>query len=217
MGYVVASLGGAAALIPTVKKKNCQSQCGGSNSTPSTPTPSGGGPYDLLPAALDLMHEHRNAARCVGHLFYNKDAFIAALRSFPGFGTTGDDTTARGSLLLSWLRLLMNPDSPCPPGKQYYGRPPIELTQIVEECNNPGAYCTSQDWPCPPGKQYYGRGPFQLTQSAGRVPGYGVITNIINGGLNSGTVRIHGLRIGSGFIRGTVRYWESARRQLGLQ
>ncbi|CAK7329388.1 unnamed protein product [Dovyalis caffra] len=74
---------------------------------------------------------------------------------------------------------------------------------------NCGPYCQpSTIYPCAPGKSYCGRGPIQLTWqppkpsrhdvvtdnwtptnedvAAGRAPGYGVITNIINGGIECG-------------------------------
>ncbi|PRQ47262.1 putative chitinase [Rosa chinensis] len=94
--------------------------CGGS--TPS-PTPSGGGGdvSNLVSSSLfDQMLKYRNDARCKGNGFYKYDAFIAAARSFPGFGTTGDDamgkrkitaflaqtfheTTGVGEFLYVWL------------------------------------------------------------------------------------------------------------------
>ncbi|KAL2333884.1 hypothetical protein Fmac_015097 [Flemingia macrophylla] len=41
------------------------------------------------------MLKYRNDARCAGRGFYTYDAFVAAARSFIGFGTTGDDATRK--------------------------------------------------------------------------------------------------------------------------
>lgn len=81
----------------------CQSQCK-SSPTPTIPTPStgGGGGGDvgrLVPSSLfDQMLKYRNDGRCAGRGFYTYDAFIAAARSFNGFGTTGDDNTKKKEL-----------------------------------------------------------------------------------------------------------------------
>lgn len=80
----------------------CQSQCK-SSPTPTTPTPSGGGNGGdvgrLLSSSLfDQMLKYRNDGRCAGHGFYTYDGFIAAAKSFSGFGTTGDDTTKKKEL-----------------------------------------------------------------------------------------------------------------------
>ncbi|MQL00612.1 hypothetical protein EI005_25740, partial [Escherichia coli] len=78
----------------------CQSQCKPGGSTPK-PTPSGGG-GDIgrlvSSSVFDQMLKYRNDARCAGHGFYTYDAFIAATRSFNGFGTTGDDTIRKREL-----------------------------------------------------------------------------------------------------------------------
>ena len=81
----------------------CQTQCGSSSTpTPSTPTPatpspnSGGDVGSIISSSLfDQMLKHRNDPRCSANRFYTYDAFIAAARSFNGFGTTGDDTTRK--------------------------------------------------------------------------------------------------------------------------
>ena len=80
----------------------CQSQCpsGGSPSTPSTPTPTpsgGGGDISSLisKSLFDEMLKHRNDAACPGKGFYTHEAFISAVKSFGGFGTTGDTNTQK--------------------------------------------------------------------------------------------------------------------------
>lgn len=68
----------------------CQSQC--------TPSSSGDVGSIITPALFDQMLKHRNENSCPGHGFYTYNAFIAAARSFNGFGTTGDDSTRKREL-----------------------------------------------------------------------------------------------------------------------
>ncbi|KAI5418797.1 endochitinase precursor [Lathyrus oleraceus] len=225
----------------------CQSQCK-SSPTPTIPTPStGGGDVGrLVPSSLfDQMLKYRNDGRCAGHGFYTYDAFIAAARSFNGFGTTGDDNTKKKELAAFLAQTSHETTGgwpTAPDGPYAWGY------CFVSEQNTQEVYCSPKDWPCAPGKKYYGRGPIQLTHnynyglagqaikedlinnpdllstnptvsfktaiwfwmtpqankpsshdvitgrwtpsaadsSAGRVPGYGVITNIINGGIECG-------------------------------
>ncbi|KAA8547572.1 hypothetical protein F0562_004001 [Nyssa sinensis] len=230
--------------------KNCQSQCkgGGPTPTPPKPTPSpGGGDVSSLisPSLFDQILKYRNDARCSSKGFYTYDAFIAAVRSFNGFGTTGD-VNIRKRELAAFLAQTSHETTGgwvgAPDGPYAWGY------CFISERDKPGNYCDPKDWPCPPGKKYYGRGPIQLThnynygpagkaigvdlinnpdlvatdptisfktaiwywmtaqwnkpschdvitgrwtpsaadRSAGRVPGYGVITNIINGGIECG-------------------------------
>ncbi|TKY58345.1 Endochitinase protein [Spatholobus suberectus] len=102
---------------------------------------------------------------------------------------------------------------PCAPGKKYYGRGPIQLThnynygpagQAIgrDLINNPDLVATDPNvsfktavwfWMTAQGNKpschdvITGRWtPTSADRSAGRVPGYGAITNIINGGLECG-------------------------------
>lgn len=106
-----------------------------------------------------------------------------------------------------------SPDWPCPAGRQYYGRGPIQLTHnynygkagraIKEDLiNNPDLVATDAVisfktaiwfWMTPQDNKpsshdvITGRWtPSSADGAAGRVPGYGVITNIINGGVECG-------------------------------
>lgn len=106
-----------------------------------------------------------------------------------------------------------SPSWPCPAGKQYYGRGPIQLTHNynygqagkainADLINNPDLVATDPVvsfktaiwfWMTPQANKpsshdvITGRwNPTDADKSAGRVPGYGVITNIINGGLECG-------------------------------
>ncbi|OMO83593.1 Glycoside hydrolase, family 19, catalytic [Corchorus olitorius] len=236
----------------------CQSQCGGS--PPPPPPPGGGSPPPPPPpptggndvssiitrALFDQMLKHRNDPRCPNNGFYTYDAFIAAARSFSGFGTTGDLTTRKRELA-AFLGQTSHETTggwpTAPDGPYAWGY------CFIREVGNPGDYCVpSQQWPCAPGQKYFGRGPIQISYNynygpagiaiganllnnpdqvatdaiisfktaiwfwmtpqynkpschnviigkwtpsaadtaAGRVPGYGVTTNIINGGLECG-------------------------------
>ncbi|XP_021740345.1 basic endochitinase-like [Chenopodium quinoa] len=218
----------------------CQSQC-----TPVGPSPSGYVGSIITPALFDQMLNHRNENSCPGHEFYTYNAFIAAARSFNGFGTTGDVTTRKRELAAffaqtshettggwasapdgpySWGYCFVreqgnpppaycDPGSPCPAGKMYYGRGPIQLTHNynydlagkaikVDLINNPDLVATDATisfktavwfWMTAQGNKpschnviVGGWNPSAADQAAGRVPGYGVITNIINGGIECG-------------------------------
>ncbi|XP_031276022.1 basic endochitinase-like [Pistacia vera] len=104
-------------------------------------------------------------------------------------------------------------DWPCPPGKQYYGRGPIQLTHNynygqagrairADLINNPDLLATDAVisfktafwfWMTPQSPKpschavIIGQWkPSTTDTQAGRVPGYGVTTNIINGGKECG-------------------------------
>ncbi|KAK9688705.1 hypothetical protein RND81_09G005400 [Saponaria officinalis] len=106
-----------------------------------------------------------------------------------------------------------SPSWPCPAGKMYYGRGPIQLThnynyglagQAIKAdlINNPDLVATDPTisfktaiwfWMTPQSNKPSSHNviigswsPSAADQSAGRVPGFGVITNIINGGLECG-------------------------------
>ncbi|KAM4133764.1 hypothetical protein ACJW30_01G356300 [Castanea mollissima] len=102
---------------------------------------------------------------------------------------------------------------PCAPGKQYYGRGTIQLTHNynygpagkaigVDLLSNPDQVATNPTisfktaiwfWMTPQGNKPSSHDviigkwtPSAADTAAGRVPGYGVITNIINGGIECG-------------------------------
>ena len=80
----------------------CQSRCTSKtpSPTPSTPTPAPSGDVSsiITPALFNQMLKHRDESSCPAHGFYTYNAFIAAARSFSGFGTTGDATTRKREL-----------------------------------------------------------------------------------------------------------------------
>ncbi|KAJ4845786.1 Endochitinase A [Turnera subulata] len=102
---------------------------------------------------------------------------------------------------------------PCPAGRQYYGRGPIQLTHNynygqagnaigADLINNPDLVATDPVisfktaiwfWMTPQGSKPSSHNviigqwtPSDADRSANRLPGYGVITNIINGGIECG-------------------------------
>ncbi|RYR79027.1 hypothetical protein Ahy_A01g003895 [Arachis hypogaea] len=211
----------------------CQSQCKGSTPTPSTPTPtpsgggSGGDVANIITSSVfDQMLKYRNDPRCKGNGFYSYDAFIAAARSFGGFGTTGDDATRKreiAAFLAQTSHETTGGWSSAPDGPYAWGY------CFLSEIGATADYCVaSQQWPCSPAGKTIGidllnnpdlvttnptvsfktaiwfwmtpQGnkpsshdvitgrwtPSNADRSAGRVPGYGVVTNIINGGIECG-------------------------------
>ncbi|XP_030450745.2 endochitinase-like [Syzygium oleosum] len=215
----------------------CQSQCGGG----------GGGDVSGLisRATFNQLLKHRNDAGCPAKGFYTYDAFVAAAKSFPAFGTTGDATTRKREIAAflaqtshettggwasapdgpySWGYCYLkeqnpsaycspNPTYPCAPGKQYYGRGPIQISWNynygrcgqaigVDLLRNPDLVATNPVvsfktaiwfWMTPQSPKpschdvITGRwAPSAADKSAGRVAGYGAVTNIINGGLECG-------------------------------
>uniref|UniRef100_A0A2N9G7K7 chitinase n=1 Tax=Fagus sylvatica TaxID=28930 RepID=A0A2N9G7K7_FAGSY len=133
----------------------CQSQC--------TSGGSGGDVSSLISAPLfDQMLKYPNNPHCESNGFYTYNAFIAAARSFNGFGTTGDVTTRKREIAA------------------FLAQTSLETT--AKDDYKKTTYCTSKEWPCTPGKQYYGRGLIQLTHNynygqAGQAIGADLINN----------------------------------------
>ncbi|KAL3527277.1 hypothetical protein ACH5RR_011933 [Cinchona calisaya] len=195
---------------------------------------------------FEQILKHRNDANCQAKGFYTYEAFIAAAKSFGGFGTTGDTDTRKreiAAFLAQTSHETTGGWATAPDGPYAWGY------CFKQEQGNPPDYCVAnQQWPCAPGKKYYGRGPIQISynynygpagraigsnllanpdlvatdatisfktafwfwmtpqspkpschdvmtgrwrpsaadSTAGRVAGYGVVTNIINGGIECG-------------------------------
>ncbi|CAK9157222.1 unnamed protein product [Ilex paraguariensis] len=132
-----------------------------------------------------------------------------------------------------------NQQWPCVPGKKYYGRGPIQISYNYNYgpagraiglnllnspetvANDPVVSFKTAFWfwmtPQSPKPSCHDVitgtwRPSAADTAAGRVPGYGVITNIINGGIECGKGSNPQVedRIGSVSTRDTVTYWESA-------
>ncbi|KAJ7953208.1 Chitinase [Quillaja saponaria] len=216
---------------------------GGGPTPKPTPSSGGGDVAAVISADLfNQLLKHRNDGQCEGKGFYTYDAFITAARSFGGFGTTGNTGKREIAAYLAqtshettggWGSAPDGPyawgycfvreknraaycdpsKGPCPPGKLYYGRGPIQLTHNynyqlagkaigVDLINNPDLVATDAVvafktaiwfWMTPQGNKPSSHDvitnrwtPSNADSSAGRVPGFGVITNIINGGIECG-------------------------------
>lgn len=121
-----------------------------------------------------------------------------------------------------------SPDWPCPAGKLYYGRGPIQLTHNynygqagraigVDLINNPDLVATDPTISFKTAIWFWmtaqsnkpschnviigGWTPSATDRSAGRVPGFGVITNIINGGIECGKGQNNAVADRIGFYR----------------
>ncbi|KAK0606145.1 hypothetical protein LWI29_034560 [Acer saccharum] len=93
---------------------NCQSQCRHAGSTPTPIVPSGGSGGGNVGSIIsqtlfNQLLKYKNDARCPSNGFYTYNAFIAASRSFNGFGTTGDANIHRRELAAFLLKLYTKP------------------------------------------------------------------------------------------------------------
>ncbi|CAN1226108.1 unnamed protein product [Linum perenne] len=187
----------------------CQSQCGGSGATP-IPIPSGGGDVGsiITPAIFEDMLKHRNDGACEARGFYNYNAFISAARSFNGFGTTGDLNTRKKELaafLAQTSHETTGGWATAPDGEFAWGYCFIRERQRLtynynygqagraigqDLINNPDLVATNAEISFrTPSSHSVIVGqwtPTAADRAANRVSGYGVITNIINGGLECG-------------------------------
>ncbi|GKV45158.1 hypothetical protein SLEP1_g52268 [Rubroshorea leprosula] len=120
----------------------------------------------ITPTLFDDMLKYQSDVRCQSNGFYMDDAFIAAAQSFNGFGTTGDINTRKRELAV-FLAQTSRETS----GK---GTTLLPIAHPVNghvlQANNTVAEDPSNSHDI----------------SAGRVPAYGVFTNIINGGVECG-------------------------------
>ncbi|XP_006655296.2 chitinase 2 [Oryza brachyantha] len=221
----------------------CQSQCSGCGPTPPTPDGVGSiVPRDLFQRLLLHRNDAACPARWF-YTYDAFIAAAAAFPAFGGTGstetrkrevaaflgqtsheTTGGWPTAPDGPF-SWgycFKQEQNPPSdycqpsaewPCAPGRQYYGRGPIQLSFNfnygpagraigVDLLNNPDLVATDPVvsfktalwfWMTPQAPKPSSHdvitgqwAPSPADISGGRLPGYGVITNIVNGGLECG-------------------------------
>ncbi|EXB95389.1 Endochitinase 1 [Morus notabilis] len=157
----------------------CQSQCSGSGGGGGGGG-GGGDPGSIISrSTFDQLLKHRNDGACPARNFYTYDAFIAATKAFPGFGTTGDDATRKREIA-AFLGQTSHETTGgwdgAPDGKYAWG-----YCYVREQ--NQATYCSwSQTYPCASGRQYYGRGPIQLTWNynygqCGRALGLDLLNN----------------------------------------
>ncbi|CAN1236428.1 Chitinase 10 [Linum grandiflorum] len=156
---------------------------------------------------------HKDDPACPGKDFYTYESFVRAARCFPKFGATGSPATRRREVAAFLAQIshettglcfkeevspqgdycdATNTQWPCVPGKSYKGRGPIQLSwnynygqagralgfdglrnpEII--ANNSVIAFKTALW-------------FWMTDlAANRTVGFGLVTNIINGGLECG-------------------------------
>ncbi|KAK9755625.1 hypothetical protein RND81_01G039000 [Saponaria officinalis] len=161
--------------------EGCQSQCRPSPPPPppspplppSPPPPPPTPPPPLCPEAegelTDVINEelfnqmllHRNDAACLARGFYRFDAFVAAARYFPCFGTVGSEETRKREVVAFLAQTSHETTggwADAPDGPYTWGY----CFKTERDTSNPRCE-PSEDWLCVEGKFYYGRGPIQLT------------------------------------------------------
>ncbi|MFC9390462.1 glycoside hydrolase family 19 protein [Streptomyces venezuelae] len=140
-----------------------QGVCGGGGGTtpPTTPPPSGG--FVVSEAQFNQMFPSRNP-------FYTYAGLVAALKSYPGFATTGSDTVKKQEAAAFLANVSHETGG---------------LVHIVEQntANYPHYCDASKPYGCPAGQAaYYGRGPIQLSwnfnyKAAGDALGIDLLNN----------------------------------------
>ncbi|XP_044443092.1 basic endochitinase A-like isoform X2 [Triticum aestivum] len=178
----------------------CQSHCSGCGSTPVTPYPFGGVSSIVSPSLFNQILLHRNDPACQAKGFYTYDAFIAAATAFPGFGTTGS-IAIRKREIAAFLAQTSHettggwptaPNGPytwgyCykPIGADLLGNPNLVVVNPTVSFETAMWFWMTEQPPKPSSHAVItGQwNPSATDRAAGRVPGFGVITNIINGGM----------------------------------
>ncbi|GAB4830144.1 Chitinase 5 [Ancistrocladus abbreviatus] len=87
---------------------------------------------------------------CEGENFYSRDAFLNADNSYPGFGTSFDDTTNKREIAAFFAHVTHETGHFC-----YINEIDGASKDYCDESNT--------QWPCVPGQGYYGRGPIQIS------------------------------------------------------
>ncbi|KAE9445552.1 hypothetical protein C3L33_22550, partial [Rhododendron williamsianum] len=182
---------------------------------PPSPSGGGGDVSSLISKAclFEKLLPNRNDPACEGNGFYTYEAFIAVAKEFGGFGTTGDDDTKKREIVAflaqtshentgGWAMALGGPYAwgYCFVINYNYGLAGIAIgSDLLANPNLAIADATISlraalwFWMTPqsPKPSCHDVINGQWTPSAadsavGRVPGYSVITNIINSGLECG-------------------------------
>ncbi|XP_047322537.1 basic endochitinase-like [Impatiens glandulifera] len=160
----------------------CQIQCTSAGEPPQSSSEGDMNITTLISRNLfDQMLKHRNDDNCPGKGFYTYDSFIAAVKSFNDFASTGDINTRKREIAAflaqtshettgGWISA---PDGPYAWGYCY-----------IQEQSETLAYCdeSASKWPWAPGKKYFGRGPIQITYNfnyglAGQAIGIDLLKN----------------------------------------
>ncbi|XP_022638556.1 endochitinase isoform X3 [Vigna radiata var. radiata] len=190
--------------------EGCQSQCKSGpkpTPTPSTPTPSTARSFSGFGTTGDDNTRKKEIAAFLAQTSHETTG---------GWGSAPDGPYAWGYCFINEQNQAVYCDGgewPCAAGKKYYGRGPIQLTHNynygqagkalnLDLTNNPDLVATDATVSFKTALWFWmtaqankpsshdvitGRWtPSSADTSAGRVPGFGVITNIINGGIECG-------------------------------
>ncbi|XP_015160871.1 endochitinase-like [Solanum tuberosum] len=202
---------------------NCQSQCPGGGPGPGPVT--GGDLGSVISNSMfDQMLKLRNENSCQGkNNVYTYNAFITAARSFPGFGTTGDSNTRKREIAAFFAQTSQNTTvsnyvyfdinkhsaGPCTRaiGADLLNNPDLVATDPVISFKTSLLFWMTTQSPKPSCHDVIiGRwNPSAGDRAANRLPGFGVIANIINGGLECGRGNDNMVQDRIGFYR---RYCE---------
>ncbi|KAK1297230.1 Basic endochitinase A [Acorus calamus] len=133
-------------------------------------------------ALFNQMFKHRNDAGCAARGFYTYDAFVAAANSFGGFARTGD-TNARKREIAAFLAQTSHETTGI--GANLLGNPDLVATDPTISFKTAFWLWMTPQSPKPSCHDVITRRwqPSSADRAAGRLPGFSVITNIINGGL----------------------------------
>ncbi|XP_059655028.1 endochitinase At2g43590-like [Cornus florida] len=128
----------------------CQAGPCTGTTTPTTPTPSGGGSVaDIVTDAFFNDIIGQAGAGCAGKSFYTRAAFIDAANAYSQFGSGSADESKR-EIAAFFAHTTHETGHFC----------------YIEEIDGASKdYCdeTNTQYPCVAGKGYYGRGPIQLS------------------------------------------------------
>ncbi|CAI9108587.1 OLC1v1008231C1 [Oldenlandia corymbosa var. corymbosa] len=129
----------------------------------------GGGVAGIVSDAFFNGIANQAGSGCAGKRFYTRSAFLNAVKSYPGFGTTGSVDVAKREIAAFFAHVTHETGHFC----------------YIEEINGASRnYCdrSNTQYPCVPGKGYYGRGPLQISWNynygaAGKSIGFNGLNN----------------------------------------
>ncbi|KAF4403774.1 hypothetical protein G4B88_002627 [Cannabis sativa] len=210
-GYCCSNAGYCGQTDEYCAPENCQSQCRTPSPPPPPPPPFTPPPpvspddvsHIITSSLFEKMLKNRNDPRCKSKGFYTYDAFITAARKFPGFGTTGSLETRTRELAAFFGQTSHETTGGWSSADQ--GGPYAWGYCYIIEQDDQSPHCLVENdtvvsfetaiwfWMTPqynkPSSHAVIVGewkPTAIDVAANRLPGYGVITNIINGGVECG-------------------------------
>ncbi|XP_059655029.1 endochitinase PR4-like [Cornus florida] len=128
----------------------CQAGPYTGTTTPTTPTPSGGGSVaDIVTDAFFNDIIGQAGAGCAGKSFYTRAAFIDAANAYSQFGSGSADDSKR-EIAAFFAHTTHEPGHFC-------------YTEEIDGVSKDYCQETNTQYRCVAGKYYYGRGPIQLS------------------------------------------------------